>query len=319
MLCAAFTSALHGPAPQATHSKTAWLLRFSGATCPQWEHRCDVYAAGTSSSRPRAFCLSLVVSSPHPWRAISRLRPRVCVTLAPGHSRVPRADRVIARTFKSSTRMMSKPRAKVVVSFSTQSRRRSVSRARNLAMACFVRPPRRDPRRVRARRRCSRRSRSASFALRPGACSNSPVDSATETFTPRSIPMTLSSPGPGIGSGMAAKAMCQRPDRSRLTRYDFTMPGMSRVHRNRTQPTFGIHTCPLRRLSRLTWRGFSPTCRKPSSLPALRQLGRRCVPLKKFRIACAKSRNACCCTVCDPAASQPYSARAEVNWAHCSL
>jgi hypothetical protein len=57
MLHAAFTSALHGPAPQATHWKTAWLLRFSGATCPHLEHRCDVYAAGTDSSRPRSFVL----------------------------------------------------------------------------------------------------------------------------------------------------------------------------------------------------------------------------------------------------------------------
>ena len=56
MLRAALTSALHGPAPQATHWKTAWLLRFSGAMCPQWEHRCDVYAAGTNSSRPWALC-----------------------------------------------------------------------------------------------------------------------------------------------------------------------------------------------------------------------------------------------------------------------
>ncbi len=54
---AAFTSALHGPAPQATHWKTAWLLRLSGATYPQWEHRCDVYAGGTNSSRPRGLVL----------------------------------------------------------------------------------------------------------------------------------------------------------------------------------------------------------------------------------------------------------------------
>ena len=98
MLRAALTSALHGPAPQATHWKTAWLLRFSGATCPQWEHRCDVYAAGTVSSRPRALCLSRATSSPHPWRLIARLRPRFCATWVPGQSRVPRAERVIART-----------------------------------------------------------------------------------------------------------------------------------------------------------------------------------------------------------------------------
>jgi hypothetical protein len=49
MLRAAFTSASHGPALQGTHSKTAWVLRFPGAACPQAERRCDVYAAGTCS------------------------------------------------------------------------------------------------------------------------------------------------------------------------------------------------------------------------------------------------------------------------------
>jgi hypothetical protein len=141
MLRAAFTSALHDPALQATHWKTAWLLRFSGATCPQREHRCDVYAAGTNSSRPAALCLSRATSIPHPWRLISRLSPRFCATLVPGRSRVPRADRVIARTFKSSTLMVSKPRATSVVAFSTQSRRRSVSRVRRRAMASLVRAP----------------------------------------------------------------------------------------------------------------------------------------------------------------------------------
>ena len=34
MLRAAFTSALHRPAVQASHSKTAWLLRFSGGDVP---------------------------------------------------------------------------------------------------------------------------------------------------------------------------------------------------------------------------------------------------------------------------------------------
>ena len=43
------------------------------------------------------------------------------------------------------------------------------------------------------------------------------------------------------------------------------------------------------------------------------------VPAKKLCIAWAKSRSACCCTVCDPAASQSCSARAAVNCAHCSL
>ena len=75
-----------------------------------------------------------------------------------------------------------------------------------------------DPRCARARRCCNLRSRSASPARRPGTHSNSPLDSATDTATPRSTPTTLPSPGPVTGSGMAANAMCQRPDRSRLTR-----------------------------------------------------------------------------------------------------
>ena len=218
MLRAAFTSALHGPAPQATHWKTAWLLRFSGAICPQQEHRCDVYAAGTNSSRSRVLCCSRVTSSPHPWRLIARLRPRFCATLAPGHSRVPRAERVIARTFKSSTRMVSKRRAISVVVFSSQSRRRSVSRARNFATASLVRARRRDPRLARPRRRCNRRSRWVSPTRRPGTRNISPLDRARDTATPRSIPTRLPSPGPGMGSGMAANAMCHRPERSVETR-----------------------------------------------------------------------------------------------------
>ena len=57
MLRAAFTSALHRPALQASHSKTAWLLRFSWATCPHAEHGCDVYAAGSARSDHRP-CLA---------------------------------------------------------------------------------------------------------------------------------------------------------------------------------------------------------------------------------------------------------------------
>ena len=54
--------------------------------------------------------------------------------------------------------------------------------------------------------------------VRLGACSSSPVDSAADTTTPRSIPTTLRSPGPASESGMWANATCQRPARSRVTR-----------------------------------------------------------------------------------------------------
>ncbi len=62
MFRAEFTSALHRPALHTSHSKTAWLLRFPGATCPQAEHRCDVYAADTCSSLPDALCCKRVTS-----------------------------------------------------------------------------------------------------------------------------------------------------------------------------------------------------------------------------------------------------------------
>ena len=90
MLRAAFTSALHGPAVQASHSKTAWLLRFPGATWPHAEHRCDVYAAGICSTRPKALCCKRVASRPHPLRRMARLRPRFWATRWPGCSTVPR-------------------------------------------------------------------------------------------------------------------------------------------------------------------------------------------------------------------------------------
>ena len=218
MLRAALTSALHGPVPQATHWKTAWLLRFSGATCPQSEHRCDVYAAGTNSSRPRALCFNRATSSPQPWRFDPRLRPRFCATLVPGRSRLPRAERVIARTFKSSTRMVSNGRAKSVLVFSTQSRRRSG----------FPGP---QPRNRQLRSRPPIRS-----ASRPGQAplqSPQPLDlTGTKARNAQQLPARQRNryrhaaihanhaaiPGPGTGSGMAAKARCHRPDRSRVTR-----------------------------------------------------------------------------------------------------
>ena len=101
---------------------------------------------------------------------------------------------------------------------STQSLRRSVSRALSLAIASFVRARRREPRSARASRCCRTFNRLASPRPRPGACNSSPVDNAAETATPRSIPTTLPSPGPAIGSGTWANAMNQRPARSQVMR-----------------------------------------------------------------------------------------------------
>ena len=141
----------------------------------------------------------------------------LCHALA-GRSAVPRADRVIARTSSASMRIVSKRRAISVVAFSTQSWRRSRSRALSCAIDCFVRARRLEPRFARARRCCSTVNRFDSPGVRPGACSSSPVDNAADTTTPRSIPTTLRSPGPAMGSGMWTNAICQRPARSRVTR-----------------------------------------------------------------------------------------------------
>src|ERR1035437_2316558 len=108
-----------------------------------------------------------------------------------------------------------------------------------------------DPRRARASLRCSRRSRSASFARKPLGLVISPVDSATATVTPRSTPTTPPVPGAGIGSGITANAICQRPARSRVMRYDL-QSARSRLRLNQTHPTFGTSTLDRARLSRRT-------------------------------------------------------------------
>src|SRR5215208_1164459 len=146
MLRAALTSALHRPALQAWHWKTAWLLRFPGATYAHTEQRCDVYAAGTCSTRPNALCCKRVTSWPQPLRLISRLSPRFWATLTRGCSTVPRAERVIARTSRASTLIRSTCRAMSVVAFSTQSRRRSFSRGLSFAIARLVLSRQLEPR-----------------------------------------------------------------------------------------------------------------------------------------------------------------------------
>src|ERR1035437_8471933 len=70
--------------------------------------------------------------------------------------------------------------------FSSQSLRRSPSLAFNRPIRVLTFLRRFDPRRARASLRCSRRSRSASFARKPLGLVISPVDSATATVTPRS-------------------------------------------------------------------------------------------------------------------------------------
>ena len=89
------------------------------------------------------------------------VQPGLGRTFRPGSPRVPFADRVMLLIFRSSTRITSNRRASPVCVFSTQSLRRSLSRARSRAIACLTRPRRFEPRVARASVRCSRRSRSA--------------------------------------------------------------------------------------------------------------------------------------------------------------
>src|ERR1035437_5489485 len=246
MFMAAFTSAF-ALYPQATHTKVAWLLRLWAAMCLQELQVCDVYAALTFSTLPGAFCASRVTRSPHPDLRMPRLSPVFCATFLPGFSMVPRAERVIPLTLRFSTRITSKRRARSVVVFSTQSLRRSPSLAFNRPTRVLTFLRRFDPRAARASLRCSRRSRPASFRLGPPGLVISPVDSATATVTHRSTPTTPPVPGAGIGSGITANAICQRPALSRVMRYDF-QPAKARLRLNCTQPIFAdqhARACPV--------------------------------------------------------------------------
>ena len=316
---AAFTSAFWVKL-QATQQKRAWLLRLSDATNPHAEHRWLVYAGRIFSILPGALSSKRRTNSPHPERWMPPLSPAFARTRRPGLSLVPLAERIIAVMFRSSTLITSNLRARLVLVFSTQSLRLSVSRALSFATAAFTFLRRFDAQRARPSLRCNRANRAASVNLSPGTRSSSPVDMAAGTATPRSIPTTRPLPGAGIASGMEAKATCHLPARSRVTRYDFTSAGTARDQRNRTQPAFGILTSPTLREIRRTSHCLPrlPTTRNPSSRPAFRHDGSRCVPLKKFVMACAKSRNACCWTVWLPLRSHGCSARAAVSCRHCS-
>ncbi len=217
MFLAAFTSALQAY-PQAVHANRAWLSREFASTCPHAEQRWLVYAGLIFCTRAGALSCSRRTSRPQHDRMISRFSPALARTFRPGFAVVPRAERVMVAIFRSSTRIRSNRRAMPVLAFSAQSLRRSLSRALSRAMACLTWPRRFDPRWARASLRCRRRTRRRCGPVRPGACRSSPVDRAADTVTPRSMPTTWPLPGAGIGSGITAKAMCQRPARSIVTR-----------------------------------------------------------------------------------------------------
>ena len=88
------------------HRNTAWLSRDFGSTCPHAEQRCDVIrsrhlhhprpaVAGRRGQRQANWC--------HPLARMARLSPDFALTLWPGCSRVPFAERVICLVFRFSS------------------------------------------------------------------------------------------------------------------------------------------------------------------------------------------------------------------------
>ena len=317
MLRAALTSALHGPASQRRTGKPLGSYGFPGDV-PAVKHRCDVYAAGTNSGRPAALCCNRATSSPHPWRPISRLRPRFCATRVPRHSRVPRPERVIARTLKSSTRMVSKRRARSVVVFSTQSRRRSASRARTLAMASLVRARRGDPRRARAT--------AAAICGAAWFCRYEdwePAAALRWTAPPRPLPRDQRPPrchrrvlGPSRGSWQkrCASARAIKSDSVGLHGVG-EGAGPAEPH----PPDFGYPDLSVAAVEPLDVTWFDSDLAESFMFAGLAPRRATVSAVKEVAHRLGEVPQRYCCTVCDPAASHSHSARAAVNWAHCSL
>ena len=129
MFLAAFTSAC-ASYPQAPHTKTAWLLRFWGAVCPQWLQRWLVNAGGIATTATGAVAQAALSSrrrrkAENATEEIARFSPAFCRTLLPGASTVPRAERSMFFTKRSSTQTTSKSRTRAVVDFSMKSFLRS--------------------------------------------------------------------------------------------------------------------------------------------------------------------------------------------------
>ena len=161
----------------------------------------------------RSLGFQCLTSKPQPDRMISRFSPALAATFRPGWPTVPFADRAVPWIRRSSTRMTSNQRARSVETFSHQSFRASASPAFSRAIARLVILRCLDPGCDRASLRCSRTSRRCRPGLSRGTCSNSPVDRAALTATPRSTPTTSPVPGTGNGEGRAA-VQAKAPDGS---------------------------------------------------------------------------------------------------------
>src|SRR5918992_3478376 len=162
-----------------------------------------------------------------------------------------------------------------VVTCSTQFFARSESRAFNWAIARFARLRRLLGFAVPWRRASCRwrwDSRARSGFERVGQRRKAPSLVATVFTTPLSIPTHLPVAARSIGIGLTVKATCQRPARSRVTRYDLAASARL-VQRNRTHPSLGTSTSPQCRLSRRTWLAETATTRNPSWTSFFRQVG----------------------------------------------
>ena len=168
------------------------------------------------------------------------------------------------------------------------------SRAFSRATASFTRARRSDPRMARASRRCRRRSLALPRQAEARNGSSSPVDNAALAAIPRSTPTT--SPYARCWDGVGDHGEGDMPVARAVERYPVGLRGRGYGARpaeahpaDLRYPDFaGLAAEPTECL------GFKATIRKPSSRPAFRHVGRRWVPAKKFAIACAKSRSACC-------------------------
>ena len=154
---------------------------------------------------------------------------------------------------RSSTRITSNRRARSVPVFSTQSLRRSVSRAFTLAIASLdlAAPVRPAPGLGELALKRTKPARSRPD--KPGTTSISPVDRAALTVTPRSTP--TASPVPGAGTRFGDRGERDMPSARRgpgLSGTTSPRSGPARDQRNRTQPAFGTSTCPIFLLRRRT-------------------------------------------------------------------
>ena len=275
-----------------------------------------------SLHRPGALSSSRRTSTPQPDRRISRFSPALARTFRPGVAAVPLAVRVMFRIWRSSTRIRSNSRASRVLAFSAQSLRRSVSRARSRAMACFT---------------CARRFEPAlgtgepafqapqPLALRSGQARN------REQVTRRQggrhghaaveadyLPVTRR----GDRLGDDGEGDMPAPGSVHGHPVGLAPGGTARDQRNRTHPAFGTQTSPVFRLRRRT-----SHCRRaphdaeplvasglaPRWAPGrvLRVVERRPWPARSLAAPAAAPSASL-------AASHGCSARASVSWRHCS-